>query len=214
MTTIDLPDAVVISDIDDPDTFLYAPKRPSIAVDDQGRRQLNVLGAGAVSFLQVTSAWGLDESQRAALRAELARRNGRPAASLKLRPLPETIDGVVLLLAGDAGFTELQRSKSSGVPPYHAAFNVTLDPDQLALVRAALDGERSRLLIRYDVTRRVPVGSSSGVQTEEREVTDSADDGGWRQTYTRSTAAMSHEILEETESLHVTLDAADWMAAR
>lgn len=216
MTTIDLREAIITQDRHDPDVFHYSPKAPGIAIDAEGRRQFNILTAGSVSFLQVTGCWGLNDPQIAALREELARKTGRDAAGLKLRPVPESVHGAALLLSdGAAGFTALQQSKSSGVPPYHAAFNVMLDATQLKTVQAALDGKRLQLLLRYDITQRIPVTSTSAEHVATSEARESSRRGHSCHTgsdYTETTVA--HETTEEIKKLSVQLDAADWPASR
>jgi hypothetical protein len=141
MNAIELDDAIVTPAADDPDAFFFAPKAPGIAVDQNGRRQLNLLTAGPVSFLQVTAMWGLSAAEVEALRGQLASRLGRNPAALQLRPAPASVEGVALLISdGAGGFNVLQQGRSSGVPPYHTVFNVMLDATQLATVREALDG--------------------------------------------------------------------------
>jgi hypothetical protein len=216
MTVIKLSNALVMPDGDDPDAFLYAPKTPGIAVDADGRRQFNLLSAGPVSFLQLTARWGLDAGEVAALQDELAVKTGREAANLKLRPVLETVEGAALLLTdGAGGYTVLQQSKSSGVPPYHATFNVMLEAERLKTVREALDGKHDQLVLRYDITRRLPSVRS----TAERVTTSEASKGGgegvsWSAESERAETRTTSEISDEITKHSVQLDAADWNAAR
>jgi len=216
MTVIELRNALVMPDGDDPDAFLYAPKAPGIAVDADGRRQLNLLGAGPVSFLQLTGRWGLGEGEVAALRNELAVKTGREAANLKLRPVPETVDGAALLLAdGAGGYTVLQQSKSSGVPPYHATFNVMLDAERLKTVREALDGKHDQLILRYDITRRLPSARSTVERVTTRQVSEKGGEGvSWSAESERAETRTTNEISDEITKHSVALDATDWNAAR
>jgi hypothetical protein len=216
MNPIELSNALVMPDGDDPDAFLYAPKAPGIAAGADGRRQFNLLTAGSVSFLQLTGRWGLEAQEVAALRGELAAKTGRGAASLKLRPLPETVAGASLLLAdGAGGFTLLQQSKSSGVPPFHAAFNVMLDAERLKTVREALDGKRGQLILRYDVTRRLPAVRSTVERVTTRQVREEVGEDLYRSAKSeRDETLTTSETSEEIMHHNAQLDAADWNAAR
>src|SRR5690606_16936289 len=133
---IELNNTVVTADENDPDRFTYAPKTPGIALDSNGRPQLNVLRAGGVAFLQVTGAWGLGAGEVNELKAGLAARLGRDPAALKLAPASDAVDNVALLIAdAERRWQVLQRGKSSGVPPFHAVFNVMLNDEQLKKVQ-------------------------------------------------------------------------------
>ncbi|MGD8959785.1 MAG: hypothetical protein PVI27_08075, partial [Desulfobacteraceae bacterium] len=157
-----------------------------------------------------------DAQEVAALRAELAAKTGRGAASLKLRPLPETVGGASLLLAdGAGGYTVLQQSKSSGVPPFHAAFNVMLDAERLKIVREALDGKRGQLILRYDITRRLPTVRSTVERVTTHQVSEEASKGLYRSAKSeRAESRTTSETLEEITHHSAQLDAADWNAAR
>lgn len=215
MNPIELSNAVVMPDGDDPDAFLYAPKAPGIAAGADGRRQFNLLTAGPASFLQLTGRWGLEAQEVSALREELAAKTGRGAASLKLRPLPETVDGASLLLAdGAGGYTVLQQSKSSGVPPFHAAFNVMLDTERLTTVREALDGKRGQLILRYDITHRLPAVRSTVERMSVRQTGKGGGEGvSWSTDSERDETRTTSETSEEITHHSAQLDAADWNAA-
>jgi hypothetical protein len=216
MNPIELSNALVMPDGDDPDAFLYAPKAPGIAAGADGRRQFNLLTAGPASFLQLTGRWGLEAQEVAALRKELAAKIGWDVASLKLRPLPETVAGASLLLAdGAGGFTVLQQSKSSGIPPFHAAFNVMLDAERLKIVREALDGKRGQLILRYDITRRLPTVRSTVERVTTQQASEEAGKGLYRSAKSeRAENRTTSETLEEITHHSAQLDAADWNAAR
>lgn len=216
MNAIELSSALVVPDGDDPDAFLYAPKAPGIAAGADGRRQFNLLTAGSVSFLQLTGRWGLDAQEVAALGEELAAKTGRGAAGLKLRPLPETVAGASLLLAdGAGGYTVLQESKSSGVPPFHAAFNVMLDAGRLTTVREALDGKRGQLILRYEITRRLPVVRSTVERMSVRQTGERGAEGvSWSSDSARAETRTTSETSQEITHHSAQLDAADWNAAR
>ncbi len=200
----------------EPDLFYYAPRAPGIASGGEGRRQFNLLAAGTVSFLQITGSWGLSAAGVAALKEELAGKLGRRAEALTLMPVPESVDGAALVMSDGAdGETVLQQTKSSGVPPYHAAFNIMLDAAQVKTVQEALDGKRLLLALRYDITRRVPVTRVTAEHTATSEAReDSGPDGFCSTESGQAETTATRETTEEIEKLSVRLDAADWAAAR
>jgi hypothetical protein len=212
MTALELSEAWVhAAGADTPETYFYSPKTPGIAPDPNGRPQLNLITAGGVAFLQVTGSWGLSETQLKEARSELARKLGRRPEALMLRPAPEQVDGVALVL----GDQVLQRSKSSGMSPFHAAFNVTLDADQLKAVQAALGGERGRLGLVYDITRLLPVTSTTAEHATRREVRDGKTLGSaWSSTSAQAESTTTHATSAEVETIRARLDAADWGAGR
>ncbi|MBI1180089.1 MAG: hypothetical protein GC201_05985 [Alphaproteobacteria bacterium] len=212
MKALELRDALVYPAGDDePDLYYYAPKAPGIAADANGRRQFNLLTAGSVSFLQITGSWGLNPDKVAEARRELARKLGREPDALDLRPVPETVGAVSLVLAGDDGDTVLQQTKSSGMPPYHAAFNVMLDDARLKTVKAALGGERGVLGLRYDVTRRVPVTTTTAEHAAASDAGEGAGDGrAWSTATAQAASSVTRQTTEDIETLSVRLDAADW----
>lgn len=212
MTAIELDDAIVTPAGDDPDAFLYAPRAPGIALDQNGKRQLNLLIAGPVAFLQVTGTWGLSTAEVEALRGQLASRLGRDPAALRLQPSPESVTGAALLIGDGAGeLTVLQQGKSSGVPPYHAAFNVMLDASQLETVQQALDGKRHLLALRYDIERRQPVTATTADYAATGGVSQGKEpERSWSASSVRTTTKTTRETTEEITTSSVQLDAADW----
>jgi hypothetical protein len=215
MTAIELTDAVVIAD-EAAGVWYYAPKAPGIATDSNGRPQFNLITAGSVSFLQVTGSWGLGAAEVEDARRELAGKLGKDPASLVMMPAPETVDGVALMLGDGAdGYTVLAQGKSSGMPPYHAAFSVMLDSRQLAAVREALDGKRHQLVLRYDITRQTPVTSATAEHVATSEAAEGCGpDGSWSSASGRSDTSARRETVMNSEKLGVQLDAADWPSAR
>jgi hypothetical protein len=216
MTSMDFGNAIVVPADDGTDTYLYAPKAPGIAVDGDWRRQFNLLSAGSVSFLQLTGTWSLSQAEVAALKQELASRLGRDAGQVTLQPMPESVDSVALLLGDGAdGYTVLQQGKSSGVPPYHAAFNIMLDASQLKTVQEALDGKRHQLVLRYDIIRQTPVTTTTAGHVATSEALDGDGQGAsWRSESGHAETSASRETIMRSEKIGVQLDAADWPAAR
>lgn len=143
----------------EPARWSYVPTRPGVAAGADGRPQCALIEAGPAAFLALTTAWGLDSEAGGSLRAKLAAQRGLAPDQVQLSPAPATVHEAVLLLGdGQGAFEPLARSSSSGSPPYHAAFNVTLAATPHAAVKRALAGERGWLAVRYDTT----VGSQSG----------------------------------------------------
>lgn len=216
MTALELSKAWVYPD--EPDTsgaYSYSPKAPGIAADSNGRPQLNLMTAGSVAFLQVTGSWGLDAVQLEETRRELARKLGRRPEDLTLRPAPDRVEGVALVLGGEGGEQVLQRSKSSGMSPFHAAFNVTLDEAQLEAVKAAMDGETGRLGLVYEVTRGAHGTSTTNAQASHREVHVGGSLGGvWSGASQYAGSATTRAASPEVERISSRLDAADWRAGR
>ncbi len=217
MNIMEFSNATVIPDANHPDAFLYVPKIPAIAAGPDGKPQFNLLTAGPVSFLQLTGSWGLNHDEIAVLRKELATRTGLSEDILQLQPAPCSVHDAALLLGDEAGsFTVLQQSKSSGVPPYHAAFNVMLNTEQLQTVRDALGGKRGLLAFRYDIRFRLSPAISSMTEWLETSRIRSLNgnnvtrDTGSCFTETRTTGDAAGEIMQ----FYAQLDAADWNAAR
>jgi len=219
MTMIELSGGVVYPDGDTLTAFLYAPAAPGIATGPDGRAQVNLLTAGPASFLQVTGRWGLTEAEVEALRAELAATLDMPAATLRLRPLPETVDSAALLIGtgeggedGEGVFTELQRVKPSGVSPNHAAFNLMLTGDALEAAKAGLEGTRGRLALRYEGTRQIPVTTSASAEERSASEGGGADESGgiWQSSKLRTMAAESRHVTFNDAPFSALLDAADW----
>lgn len=214
MTVMELKNALVIPD-EGAGVWYYAPRSPGIALDGNGRPQFNLLAAGPVSFLQITGTWSLSAADIDAARRELAGKLGKNPASLNFLPVPETIDGVALLMDDGAdGYTVLQQGKSSGMPPYHAAFNVMLDEKQLKTVKEALDGKRHQVVLRYDITRQTPVTSASAEHVATSEAAEgNGPDGSWSSASGHAETSASRETVMQSEKLGVQLDAADWPSA-
>lgn len=146
---------VLIARDDDGDgaSWRYRPLNPGLAPAADGRAQFALIGAGAVTMLALTAMWGVPATTLEALRADLAARAQVPASQVSLSPMAVEIGEVRLMLGdGQGAYVELAKARSSGVPPYHAAFNLMLDQAQAEKVRKALNGETGWLELRYSVT--------------------------------------------------------------
>lgn len=194
----------------------YRARAPGLARGPDGRAQFTLVGAGAITMLALTASWGVPAATLDAVRAELAARAQVPAAQLGLAPAAVEV-GTVRLLLGDGagGFEELGKAQSSGVPPYHAAFNVMLDAERAAKVRKALGGERGWLRLSYEVRDGVEPRRSSHTHSEESlavdaSVRDAQGEAGLsaRIDYSERIEADSGRAEPRTRSYSA--DAVDW----
>ena len=213
MDTIDLNNVILIPD-EGSGVWFYAPKKPGIARDSSGHPQFNLLGAGPVSFLQITGSWGVNAADIEKARQELARKLRVKPDDLDIRPAPDRVDSVSLLSGdGSGNFTVLQEGKSSGIPPHYATFSVMLDETQLETVKEAIDGKRGLLTLRYNVTRQIPVNYAFANRTETSESAQGSMNGNsWVSTTSRTITSASRESVPQTDNLSVMLDAADWQS--
>ena len=144
----DLAQALVIDAIElrpkdqDERAWLYVPQRPSLERNPGGTPMLKLVEAGATAFLQCTARVALNEDTRAALLARLKEKKPK-AETLEAAPL--SVEKVTLEAKTADGWSVLAESKSSGLPPWTAAFAVMLDPAPLAAIKASLAGEKERV---------------------------------------------------------------------
>ena len=143
----------------------YQPTRAGIATDASGRAQFTLIEAGAIAMLALTAMWGVSTATLESVRQSLASRAGVQLDQVMLSPKAVDVGEVTLLLGDGAGaFTALAATRSSGAPPYHAAFNATLDSEQASKVKKAARGERGWLAVRYAVSEQASV-TMSGAAT-------------------------------------------------
>lgn len=194
----------------------YRARAPGLARGPDGRAQFTLVGAGAITMLALTASWGVPAATLDAVRAELAARAQLPAAQLGLAPAPVEV-GTVRLLLGDGagGFEELAKAQSSGVPPYHAAFNVMLDAERAAKVRKALGGERGWLQLRYEVRDGFEPRRSSDARSEESlavdaSVRDAQGEAGMSARIGYSERIQADSGRGEPRERSYSADAVDW----
>lgn len=207
---------VWVAPADEAATWHYRARSPGLASGADGRPQFNLMSVGSVVMLALTSAWGVSAATLDAIRVELAGRAQLPLERVTLRQAPVTVDGASLMLGdGQGAYVALAHSKSSGVPPYHAAFNVMLDGEQAAKVRKALQGEHGWMAVRYDVTDAALMRrSASAYQSESVEVDLSLRS---RQGDEAMSAGLYRQSQVDTDdggdadgTQQYTADAADW----
>ncbi|ALN82470.1 hypothetical protein [Lysobacter antibioticus] len=207
---------VWVAPADEAATWHYRARSPGLASGADGRPQFALVSVGSVVMLALTSAWGVSAATLDAIRIELAARAQLPLERVTLRQAPVTVDGASLMLGdGKGAYVSLADSKSSGVPPYHAAFNVMLDGEQAAKVRKALLGEHGWMAVRYAVTDAAPMRrSASTYQTESVRVDVSLRSNDEEEAMSagryRQSQAETDDAGTAVETQQYTADAADW----
>ena len=203
-----------------PATWAYRPSAAGIAPGPDGRPQFTLIEAGPVAMLALTAMWGVAADRLEALRAKLAERAKLPVRQVALSPAAVDVHEVSLLLGDEAGaFTPLATTTSSGAPPHHAAFNVTLDAGQLERVKKAVAGKRGWLAVRY-VVRDQAAGArtaSSTISSSTSATTTVTRSSGGASVTTRDASSVEHAASSGTSSAAPAApvevfqaDAADW----
>ncbi|MGJ7903923.1 hypothetical protein [Lysobacter sp. 1R34A] len=207
---------VWVAPADEAASWHYRARSPGLASGPDGRPQFTLMSAGSVVMLALTSAWGVPAATLDAIRVELAARAQLPLERVTLRQAPVTVEGASLLLGdGHGAYVALAHSESSGVPPYHAAFNLMLDGEQAAKVRKALQGEHGWMAVRYSVADAAPMRrSASSYRSESAEVdlslrSDQRDEAISASRY-RQSRVESEDAGEAGDAQQYTADAADW----
>lgn len=207
---------VWVAPADEAATWHYRARSPGLASGPDGRPQFTLMSVGSAVMLALTSAWGVSAATLDAIRVELAARAQLPPERVTLRQAPVTVEGASLMLGdGQGAYIALAHSKSSGVPPYHAAFNLMLNGEQAAKVRKALQGEHGWMAVRYDVADAAPTRrSASSCQSESVEVDlslrshhseEAVSAGRYRQSQVDS-----EDAGDAGDARQYTADAADW----
>ena len=171
-------------------------------------------------MLALTAMWGVAADRLEAVRAKLAERAKLPLSHVTLSPAAVDVHEVSLLLGDGAGdFAPLANTTSSGAPPHHAAFNVTLHTGQLEPVKNAVAGKRGWLAVRYVVrieaaAVRAASSTTSSSASTSTTVTRSADGAS---VATRDASSAEHAASSGTSSAAPGVpvevfqtDAADW----
>ena len=227
MDSIDLRNVTAIPD-ESSGIWYYTPKKPGIARNSNGQPQFNLLSAGPVSFLQITGSWGVSAANVDSARSELCGKLRIKPDVLDFRPAPERVDNASLLISdGSGGYSVLKETVTSGIPPYHATFNIMLTDNQLEAVKEALNGKRDQLALCYNVTCQIPAIFGSAERTETSETffesrhsfkngvrhDGSRASASNRTVSNRTVASANRESAPQTEKISAMLDAADWPSA-
>ncbi|MGO1070179.1 hypothetical protein [Lysobacter sp. CA199] len=201
---------------DGPLSWTYRARAPGLAPGTDGRAQFTLIGAGTVTMLALTAMWGVPAAQLDAVRAELAARAQAPVSQIQLSPAPVEVGEVRLMIGDGLGeYVELAKVRCSGVPPYHAAFNLMLDQVQSEKVRKALNGEHGWLELRYAATDAAAARSSRSLDDSASiDVEVSLSDSQGRAD---ASASVRSRVGVESESGYgaaqtrsYSADAADW----
>lgn len=140
----------------------FLPGQPSLQSDADGHPMLTMVDLGASAYLLFTGRWSAAEEDLSALRSEIAIRDRKPVDQIKLSYAPITTPRCNALI-GDGGgsFEPIATSKTSGVPPYDAVFNLFLENDRLDHAKAGLRGEQGFLGIEYLAELPVPMKATA-----------------------------------------------------
>jgi len=119
---------------------------------------LTMVDVGASSVVMFTATWSASEPSVDALGREIASGYGEAdAGRIKLSFAPMTPPKCHALLGdGTGSFETIATSLTSGVPPYDALFNLSLQGVRPTQVRSAMRGERGHLAIEYVADLLIP----------------------------------------------------------
>ena len=181
--------------------WTYIPVRPALETNDQGTPIFQVIEAGSIAFLQCTARVALNESERSSLLARLKEKEPK-AETLEAAAL--SVQRLALEIKAGNGWSALAESKGSGMPPWTAAFSLTLGPDALATLKSAAAGEKDRARL---VARIVLQGSPSSFRRSETTRTSrvEAPGGSSSESFTSSTDASTSGTQPESRELVVDL---------
>jgi hypothetical protein len=151
----------------DPYAWFVVPRTADIERDESGRPQLTMIDLGSSGYLIFTARWAASASDLDALKAELAASSGPEAAgriTLSFAPIRSPRCDVLL---GDPGGAHevIASSSTSGYPPFNAAFNIPVEGDRLAAVKAAMDGRRDVLRAEYRAELPAPTNATARFQS-------------------------------------------------
>lgn len=136
--------------------YYYLPRQLQPQRDSADTPTLNLVSMGSGAYLQLSVRWEAETSTLDALRQRIAKQQESTSvdpAGILLTFAPVTVQHVSLQLGDGTGhWTERQRAKSSGFPPYTTLFNLQLDAEQNAQVAAALNGRTDFCQICYAVS--------------------------------------------------------------
>ncbi len=133
-------------------TWRYLPLTGDVRRDATGHSSLTFVDLAESGFLMLTGTWQGQDGSVEALRGVIAERIGEEVPArirIGFAPVHDVSCHLMAALDGDQ-WVELAVSQTSGLPPYDALFSVSLTGAALAAFRAAANGERDRLLVRYD----------------------------------------------------------------
>jgi hypothetical protein len=138
--------------------FHYLPLSADCQRGPDGRPQAHLLAAGSTAFLQLSTVWDVPAARLEEVRAALAARLGAEPALVQLAFAPVTVQAV-RLMAGDgaAAEREIAVTRSSGIVPHSAMFNLPLTGADRDRAMAAFSGRTGFLQVRYEASMPAPV---------------------------------------------------------
>jgi hypothetical protein len=157
----------------------FLPLEAGPVRNESGAPQLNLIEAGGLAMLMVTTALEVSDAAQAAVR-QAALKAGA-SDDVRLSPAPfEVQNSAELLIMRDGYQQPLATSAPSGTVSQDAVFSVTLTEADLSVVHRSLAGEAGLLTVRYllRVGATGPVAEAlSGGSGPESVVTDAST---WR----------------------------------
>lgn len=204
-----------------PNTYRYKPLAATVARDDSGRAQFTLIKAGPIAMLSCTTQWGMPGPALETVREKLATQLRLSAPSqITLVPAGVAVGPVELLIGDGSGtFSTLLTNQSSGMPPYHTAFNATLTEAQCTAVEKAVVGKHGFLAVRYSVTESTAAASTTQTLRQSSSfstttVTRVSDAGTSTMQETSAATDSIHsngspQTLEAVPKIYLA-DAADW----
>ena len=148
----------------------YLPKAPTLARGPDGKPQYSLIDAAGMVMLALTAEFGLDEGALDRLRVAIAKTiapekgDDTPVSpsAIQLRPAPFSIERATLALENADGVRkELASVTPSGFGRQSAAFMINASGPEAEALKAALTGDKGRLTIRYEGSRRRTHGRRS-----------------------------------------------------
>lgn len=142
-------------------TWSFLPAAPDLQRDTHRHPMVTLVDAGPAAYLLFTARWAAPPGAVEAVRREIAARTdeGRPdRVRLSYAPLSEPRCSA-LIGDGSGAFSPVATSTTSGMPPYDAVFNLSLEGERLTHAKAGLRGELGHLAIEYVAQMHAPVAA-------------------------------------------------------
>lgn len=139
----------------------YLPKAPHLRRGPDGKVQHSLIDAGGMIMLGLTAEFGLDDAAQEALRIAIIKVISPKGdqdklldpASIQLQAEPVAIARARLMLTNDSGAKDLASVTPSGFGMQSAAFMISVSGQDADALKAALAGEKGRLVVQYEGSR-------------------------------------------------------------
>ncbi|MGV8989552.1 MAG: hypothetical protein ACOH2H_25365 [Cypionkella sp.] len=129
----------------------YLPLSPAPQRDQAGRAQITAMEVGDMLMLTLGTGLSATPADLTAAQAAIAAELGLKPDQIDLRPADATATSAKLVLVDGLTETEVAAARPSPVSPYPAAFSAMLTGDNAKAVKAAMQGQGGRLMVRYDL---------------------------------------------------------------